>query len=110
MKKKKYKGIACTKRTLSKCSGICRTFGTLETKYADLLNIRDDVESFQTNVAISGEYMTDFVIQMEDGTISIRECVPREHLTKPATIKLLDISKDYWYGRGIKDWGIVTNE
>jgi hypothetical protein len=26
------------------------------------------------------------------------------------TIKLLDASREYWIRRGVKDWGIVTDE
>ncbi len=35
----------------------------------------------------------------------IRECVERKYITKPKTVKLLDVSLDYWRKRGIEDWG-----
>ena len=30
--------------------------------------------------------------------------------TKPKTVKLLDVSLDYWRKRGIEDWGIVVDK
>ena len=56
-----------------------------------------------------GEYTTDFLCILENGDIMVRECVSRDHLTKPMTAKLLDISRNYWLNRGVKDWGLVIN-
>lgn len=110
MKKKNYKGISCTKRNIEKCIGVCKTYGALETKYADLLSEAEDIQEFETNVPINSEFVTDFVIKKVDGTVAVRECVWRELLLKPRTAKLLDISKDYWSSQGVLDWKIVTNE
>lgn len=40
----------------------------------------------------------------------VRECVFKEHLGKPLTVKLLDASRDYWKRKGIRDWGIVIDD
>lgn len=109
MKKKNYRGTACTKRSVAKCIGVCRTFGILETAYADRLSQEKKVKSFQTNIPICGEFMTDFLICKKDGTMAVRECVYRKILTRASTLNRLDISKKYWEEKGIIDWGIVTN-
>ena len=56
-----------------------------------------------------GEYTTDFLCILENGDIMVRECVSRDHLTKPMTAKLLDISRNYWLNRVVMDWGLVIN-
>ena len=56
-----------------------------------------------------GEYTTDFLCILENGDIMVRECVSRDHLTKPKTAKLLDISRNYWLNRVVMDWGLVIN-
>ena len=55
------------------------------------------------------EYMTDFVCIKTDGDLMVRECVYRKLLTKPLTIKLLDMSRDYWQRHGVTDWGLVID-
>ena len=40
----------------------------------------------------------------------VRECVSRSHLTKPMTIKLLDLSREHWLKKGVTDWGLVIDE
>ena len=110
MKKRNYKG-RCEKRSLRKCKDVCRTYNAVQSKYADILNDNDDVISFSCNVPLDNtEYTTDFVYQKADNDFAVRECVSRNLLTKPLTVKLLDISRNYWLKRGIKDWGIVINE
>jgi hypothetical protein len=110
MRKKNWKG-RCTKRTLSKCQGVCRTYDDIQHRYADLLQERDSVLSFQCNVFLEDEdYTTDFLITGTDGELSVRECVYRNNLTRPSTAKLLDLSRDYWRRRGVVDWGIVIEK
>ena len=55
------------------------------------------------------EYMTDFLCIKTNGDMLVRECVYRKFLTKPMTVKFLDISKDYWLRHGIEDWGVVID-
>lgn len=110
MRKKNYKG-RCEKRVLEKCSDVCRTYDPIQYAFADALQSRPDIAEFYCNVPLegleNGEYMTDFLAVKTDGERMVRECVQRKHLTKPMTLKLLGISKDYWNRRGITDWGLV---
>ena len=110
MKKKNYKG-RCEKRILSKCKGICKTYDSLQYKYSETLEQNENIQSFECNVLLSDvEYTSDFVCKKLDGDIMVRECVLKNHLSKPMTIKLLDISREYWLRRGVYDWGLVINE
>ena len=110
MKKKNYKG-RCEKRILSKCKGVCKTYDSLQYKYSELLEQNDEIKEFQCNVLLENQdYTTDFFCTKQDGDIMVRECVLKNHLSKPRTIKLLDISREYWLKRGVNDWGIVINE
>lgn len=113
MKKKGYKG-RCEKRSLSKCVGICRTYDHIQSAYADRLEADEQVKEFQCNVPLEGldigEYTTDFLCMMEDGSLRVRECVSRDHLMKPMNVKLLDASRGYWQKNGVADWKIVTDQ
>ncbi len=108
MRKKNYKG-RCEKRTLSKCNGVCKTYDKIQFAYADILQEDKSIVEIRCNVDI-GEYTTDFVCVKVNDELMVRECVDREHLTKPMTVSLLDLSKEYWNKRGVSDWGIVVNE
>ena len=113
MRKTNFKG-RCTKRNLSKCNGICRTYDNLQTKYAEMLEADESIEFFRCNVCLEdgedNQYMTDFVATKTDGRIMVRECVRRKSLSKPMTAKLLDLSRHYWLSRGVTDWGIVVEK
>ena len=113
MRKTNYKG-RCTKRALSKCVGICRTYDALQEKAADLLQSDDNIASFRCNVCLEdiedNTYMSDLVATKKDGTALVRECVWQKNLGKPLTAKLLDISRNYWLTRGVEDWGIVIEK
>lgn len=113
MRKKNYKG-RCEKRALSKCKEICRTFDDIQFAYADMLQQNDSITEIRCNVLLDGlelgEYTTDFVCVKADNDLMVRECVSRKFLTKPLTVKLLDISREYWLRHGVTDWGIVTDE
>lgn len=114
MRKKNYKGAKVTKRMLSKCEGVCRTYDSIQYAYADLLSKAEDVQSFRVNVLLEGlqegEYTSDFVITNTYGGLMVRECVSRKHLTKPMTAKLLDVSRAYWKSHGVSDWGIIVEK
>ena len=115
MKNKSYKG-KIVKKSLLKCKGVCKTYDPIQFAYADVLEANDEIAEIRVNVALDGlvidgkEYVSDFVCVRTDGDLMVRECVVREHLEKPLTVKLLDASRDYWMRNGIKDWGIVINE
>ena len=56
MRRKGYRGTGCTKRSFSKCEGVCRTFDKIQTAFADILQNDESVVSFQCNVLLeSGE-------------------------------------------------------
>ena len=107
----------CEKLSLEKCAnGICRTYSSVQQSYARKLELDETVREFRCNVSLpgftltDGAYTTDFVITKTNGEIAVRECVVREYIPRPFHIRLLDASREYWMRRGIKDWGIVTNE
>ena len=113
MRRKNYKG-RCEKRTLTKCQEVVRTYDEIQYAYADMLERNNDVKSYQCNVLLDGieenSYTSDFVCTKNDGDLMVRECVQRDRIQKPMTVRLLDISRTYWLRRGVTDWGIVTNE
>ena len=105
MKKKGYKG-RCKKRSLSKCVGVCRTYSDLQSAYADVLEADPQVKEFQCNVLLEGlsigEYTTDFLCTMQDGSLRVRECIPRDRLTKPMNVMLAGTSRIYWLEHGVR--------
>ncbi len=110
MLKKNFKG-RCVKRSLPKCKDVCKTYSDIQFAYADVLQANNNIIEIKCNIPLDNEdYTTDFVCIKKDNDLMIRECVRRNLLTKPLTIKLLDISKSYWNRRGVSDWGIVVNE
>lgn len=113
MRKKNFKG-RCEKRTISKCEEVCRTFDSIQCAYADVLQASENIKEIRCNVPLDGlpdgEYTSDFVCTKTNGELLVRECVERRFLTKPLTVKLLDVSRLYWLRRGVTDWGLVVNE
>ncbi len=112
MKKKVIKK-RCEKVSLSKCEGVCRTYNTIQLKFAYMLEDMPEVKSFRCNILMEGlsegDYTTDFLCQMTDGDYMVWECVFRQNLFRPSTAKLLEESRRYWTNRGI-GWGLVVNE
>lgn len=110
MRKKNFKG-RCEKRTISKCEDVCRTFDPIQYAYADVLQASEEIKEIRCNVPLDGEeYTSDFVCVKSNGDLLVRECVDRRFLTKPLTVKLLDVSRLYWLHRGVTDWGLVVDE
>ncbi len=113
MRKVNYKG-RCTKRKLSKCKDVCRTFDVIQLKAAEILQANDDIKAFRCNVCLEGvennQYMSDLVAEKSDGSTMVRECVWRKNLSKPLTVHLLDISRNYWMSKNVEDWGIVIEK
>ena len=109
MRKKGFKG-RCEKRVISKCKEVCRTYDPIQSAYADRLQEDDSIREFQCNVPLDdGEHMTDFLCTKANGEIMVRECVQRKYLLKPMTIRLPDISREYWKRHGVEDWGLVVD-
>ena len=113
MRKKNYKG-RCERRTIDKAEGVCRFYSKIQSVYADKLVENEQVVEIHCNVLLEGldteAYTTDFLCKKKDGSYMIRECVERKYITKPKTVKLLDVSLDYWRKRGIENWGIVVDK
>ena len=112
MRKKNFKG-RCEKRTLSKAKEVVRTYNAIQSKYVEVLENNPEIQEIKCNVLLDGvedgEYTSDFVCIKTNGDVLVRECVFRKYLTKPMTVKLLDISREYWLKRGVVDWGIVID-
>ena len=112
MRKKNFKG-RCIKRTVSKSKDICRTYDEIQFACLDVLEADDNIIEIRCNVPLDGvelhEYMTDFLCVKTDHDLMVRECVNRKFLTKPMTVKLLDVSRVYWLKHGVTDWGLVVN-
>lgn len=93
MRKRNFKG-RCEKRSVPKCMDICRTYDAIQSAYADVLALDDEVVEFRCNVYLDGlsmgDYTTDFVCTKTDGTITVRECVWRSKLSKPLTYNMLE--------------------
>ncbi len=109
--------IRCEKQQLCKCAdGVCRTYSPIQRVYAERLEQNETVKEFSCNVPVpdcdlnDGKYTTDFLITRTDGEIAVRECVRRDYITRPLQVKMLEASLHYWNRRGVRDWGIVTNE
>lgn len=110
MRKKNFKG-RCEKRKISKCSEVCRTYDTIQYAYVDVLQMNDNVKEIKCNVLLEGlKYTSDFVCIKTNGDFMVRECVYRKFLMKPLTVKLLDISREYWLKHGVTDWGLIIDE
>ncbi len=113
MKKKNYKG-KCQKRKVEKCADTFRAYNDIQYAYVNYLEQDHNIKEISYNVLLNGlaegEYTSDFVCTKSNDELMVRECVPREHLTIPMTIKLLDLSREYWLKKGVNDWGLVIDE
>lgn len=109
MRKRGFKG-RCEKRMLSKSKEVCRLYDPIQSAYANQLEKDDAIREIRCNVPLDdGEHMTDFLCVRIDGEFMVRECVQRKYLTKPMTIKGLDLSRTYWARHGVEDWGLVVD-
>jgi len=112
MRKANYKG-KCKKQSFTKCREVCKTYDDIQAAYAERLEQWEDIFEFSCNVLLTGldigSYTSDFVCKKINDELMVRECVFRKHITKPMTVKLLDASRDYWFSRGVTDWGIVVD-
>lgn len=112
MYSKKYKG-KCVKKRISKSNDVIRCFDDIMIAYVNELEKDDNIVEVQCNIPLDdfslGEYTTDFVCKLKDGSLRVRECVQRDKLTHHITVKWMDASRTYWLRREVRDWGIVTN-
>ena len=101
------------KRAVKKCGTICKTFDPIQSAFVSILDNRNDIAEIQCNVELEGDasdFTTDIVAVMTNGELMVRECVSRKILSRPLTLKWLEISQTYWYRRGVKNWGLVVDE
>ena len=102
------------KRKLSKCNKVFVAFNELQLKYGEALESNEEILDIKSNVELTNfelgdNFTTDFLCTKRDGEMLVRECVYRKNLLKPAVIKMLDASRNYWKSRGIDNWGIVLD-
>ena len=102
------------KKKLNKSKGIFRAYSDIQLKYGEELDSNDDIVEIKSNVLLEdfelGDYFTSgFVCTMSNGELMVRECVSKKTLMKPANIKLLDASYNYWKSKGIENWGVVLD-
>lgn len=111
---RKFPKCRCEKRSCRKSSLPCKLYSSIMSRFLDILEKDDSIESIQCNKPLEGlsigEYTTDFFCVQIDGSYMVRECIDRKYLTKPQTISLLDASRTYWNERGVSNWGIVINK
>lgn len=112
--RKKIQKVRCVKRNIPKCNEVCKTYDAVQHAYADVLASLDDVVEIRCNVVLDGLeghvcYTSDFVCTKQNGDLMVRECVLRKYLLKPLTVKLLEMSRQYWETHGISDWGITVD-
>ena len=55
-------------------------------------------------------WASDFWIENEDGTTSIREILPRGQILKKSAIQRLELSRRYWNRLDVGDWKVVVME
>lgn len=105
--------VRCTKQSLRKSDEVVRTYSTIQTALATILDKDSSVVSIKANVPFDGDelndYVSDFVCQKKDGELMVRECVFRKQLTYPKACKELDLSRNYWLRRGVTDWAKIDN-
>ena len=103
------------KKKLIKCQSVFNAYNEIQYAYGDVLDNNTEVVDIKCNVKLIGcpegeHYTTDFYCTKSNGEIMVRECVDKNKLLKPMTVKILDISRNYWLSKGITDWGIVLGE
>lgn len=78
MRKKSYKG-RCEKKVLSKSKDVCRTYDAIQSNYADILQIDNEIQEIKCNVLLEGvaegNYTSDFVCVKTNGDLMVRECI-----------------------------------
>jgi len=114
MRPKNYKRTSTVKKTLAKSDGVVKLCDKLQIAYAEKLDAASEVIKIQCNVPLDmvedGSYTTDFLCQRADQSWFVRECVFLKKLCLPRISRLLEESRQYWYGKGISDWGLVVDK
>ena len=87
MKNRKIKD-RCEKNHFSKCPEVCKTYDAIQTAYAKELEDREDISEFRCNVPFEAKEGDELDRYTSD----------------------IACTKDYWFERGVTDWGIVVDE
>ena len=103
------------KKKLEKSQSTFIAYNELQYALGNKLDSNPNIVEIKFNVKLKGcpegeHYTTDFCCTKTNGELMVRECVYKNKLLKPMTVKLLDISRNYWHSRGVKDWGIVIDD
>ena len=114
MRNKKTHSLAIKKK-LSKSEKMFTAYSELQLKYGEELDKKDDIDEIKFNYLLSDfvlgdSYTTDFVCVKSNGELMVRECVLKKNLLRPSVLKILDCSRNYWFERGVTDWGLVVDE
>ena len=78
----------------------------------DIPSETETVKEIRCNVHMDGsEYTSDIVCIMEDDTTVVYECCYRNLLKRPSHAELLQQSRKYWLGHGVKekDWRLAVD-
>ena len=104
MRKKNFKG-RCTKRQMSKCTEVCRTYDPIQFAFADLLENDDCVREYRCNVPLDGleigEYSglcCGYSLSWEGGIYSLKKLMLNIITDKTEYCKSfgIDINSDDW--------------
>lgn len=108
---------------LQKAGGPCKIFNNIQKAFALQLEQNPQVKVFQVNVPLTPldvkqpkgwtpeePFMSDFLIEYEDGSKVVREAVYRADLNRISVLQKLDYSHWYWQTKKISDWGLVVEK
>lgn len=100
------------KTKLKKSKNIFFAFNNVQFQYGKQLDLNEDVVEIKSNVKLIGcslgdNFTSDFVCTKKNGELMVRECVIKDKLLKPLTLKMLDSSRNFWLSNNVTDWGIV---
>ena len=103
------------KKRIDRSKNILFAYSELQLRYAERLELNNEIVDIKANVRLidfelGDNYTSDFYYVKSNGEVVVRECVYKDKLLKPRTIRLLDASRSYWLNRGVSNWGIVLNE
>ena len=84
------------KKKLMKCQSVFNAYNEIQYVYGDVLDNNTEVVDIKCNVKLIGcpegeHYTTDFYCTKMNGEIMVRECVDKNKLLKPMTVKMLDM-------------------
>ena len=109
-----------------KNQAMVRVFSEEARRYAKQLETDDAVVNYQSCVRLnpeeyihvskiglrkqyfSAEWVTDFLLQLSNGKLAVREVIRETDLEGNGTLERLEFSRRYWQQQGILDWKIIA--